>query len=705
MKSPLPIVGVVLAGAVFFAGCKKVDPTMTDAPPGIPVGRMQDVVFDLFQPMDGGIELLSEEIAGRNMWMLWTGGNEQFWDRMARDSHGLVDLLKTIDSRQRGERFKQSGLISDPAYRAATKPDEFGLWIDERLEKDSDAYDPEVYGRSAGVMGFRLFPNPDFDASARQVWNAERYEKDAAYAASPSLVRPYRVGITCAACHVGFHPLNPPTNPESPRWENLSSAIGNQYLREGRVFAHGAKAGGFFAEMLQAQAPGTSDTTRIASDNINNPSAISPILSLATRLNSGRQEFMHPDFMLLPNQRVEMSIPRLQVDASDSVGMPGAILRSYVNMGMYSQHWLQQINPLVGLIPTRPFSIKAGRKFSPYFVSTEERSGNITRFLQRLGPMRLPDAPGGRAFVETAKVSRGAVVFVQNCARCHSSRQPPTGVEAGEWFLREVEKPEFLRDNSFTNEERYDVIAIGTNYSRALATNHRRGEVWHAFSSETYKNLGVSGEIDAWNPVTEKNDRFVLPGGGTGAYRPPSLVALWATAPFLHNNSIGKYTGDPSVQGRIEAYQDGMEKLLWPERRAGRDSILRTTAPSTLQLHVSAIPEPLNSLLAPHADPDGWFRVGPFPAGTPINLIANVNPELPVRPLAEMVLAIKTKLADAAARNLDAVALEELMNRDILPALFKASKAPDLIEDRGHVFGAELPEADKRALIEFLKTI
>jgi hypothetical protein len=34
-----------------------------------------------------------------------------------------------------------------------------------------------------------------------------------------------------------------------------------------------------------------------------------------------------------------------------------------------------------------------------------------------------------------------------------------------------------------------------------------------------------------------------------------------------------------------------------------------------------------------------------------------------------------------------------------------ASKCPDLIEDRGHLFGANLPEADKRALIEFLKTL
>ena len=32
------------------------------------------------------------------------------------------------------------------------------------------------------------------------------------------------------------------------------------------------------------------------------------------------------------------------------------------------------------------------------------------------------------------------------------------------------------------------------------------------------------------------------------------------------------------------------------------------------------------------------------------------------------------------------------------------SKCPDFIVNRGHLFGTTLPDADKRALIEFLKT-
>jgi hypothetical protein len=36
--------------------------------------------------------------------------------------------------------------------------------------------------------------------------------------------------------------------------------------------------------------------------------------------------------------------------------------------------------------------------------------------------------------------------------------------------------------------------------------------------------------------------------------------------------------------------------------------------------------------------------------------------------------------------------------------LMALSKCPDLVVNRGHYFGTNLPDADKLALIEFLKT-
>ena len=41
------------------------------------------------------------EVEGRNMWMVWTGGNDRLWDRLTVDSIGSFDLLKTISSHPR----------------------------------------------------------------------------------------------------------------------------------------------------------------------------------------------------------------------------------------------------------------------------------------------------------------------------------------------------------------------------------------------------------------------------------------------------------------------------------------------------------------------------------------------------------------------------------------------------------------------------
>jgi hypothetical protein len=72
-------------------------------------------------------------------------------------------------------------------------------------------------------------------------------------------------------------PEYPPLDTENPGWENLASAIGKQYIDEGKVFACNVEKGGFFYEMLLAQPRGTCDTSRIATDHINNPNAINPI--------------------------------------------------------------------------------------------------------------------------------------------------------------------------------------------------------------------------------------------------------------------------------------------------------------------------------------------------------------------------------------------------------------------------------------------
>src|SRR5499426_423459 len=377
---------ILIALSLASAGCRGKANSLADPAGGRNPEDLPELAFDVFKPMDGGIALEPDEIKGRNTWNLWCGGNEQFWDRMSREAYGLTDLLRMIDSRNRGARFKDLGLINQPGYRQASKPDQYGLWIDEAVEPEPAAIDPKVYGRATGIMGFRLFENPDFQGEAAKKWDANRYYNDIDYAADPKLVRPYRVGVSCGSCHIAFNPTNPPAEPENPKWENLASAIGNQYIREGRVFANTVREGGFFWEMLKMQPPGTSDTSRIATDHINNPNTINPIFILGNRLDIAEEEKLAGDTLNLPTVKAQMKVPHVLKDGADSIGVAGATIRVYVNIGMFSEYWLTLHNRLIGLTPQQPFEIPYAQKHSIFWRATEERLDNIRKFFERLQP-------------------------------------------------------------------------------------------------------------------------------------------------------------------------------------------------------------------------------------------------------------------------------------------------------------------------------
>ena len=713
MKTTLKLLtGAAALAALGFleTGCDKkpkVDAaSLRDDGGGRTVKDFPEIAADVFKPMDGGIALSPEAIKGRNTWNLWTGGDEQFWDRVAKENLGLFDLLKTIDSRKRDARFKELGLINQPGFKQATKPDKYGLWIDDAVEPEPAEIDPKVYGRPTGVMGFRLYDNPEFTGDAVKAWDPVKYDADPKYATQKGLVRPYRVGVSCGSCHIAFHPTNPPADVNNPKWENLASAIGNQYIHEGKVFAPNVKAGGFFWEMLKTQPRGTSDTSRIATDHINNPNAINPIFELGARAAAGEDEAMTGETMLIPGEQATMKVPHILKDGADSVGVPGATIRVYLNIGMYSQHWLGQHQALLGLTPQKPFSIKTAQENSVFWNATQEKVGNIAKFFEALTSYRLADAPGGGDFMtkDEAVLTRGKTVFAENCATCHSSKQPKAGEDADKFFAEAVMKPDFLTANFLSDERRHPVTKIKTNAARAFATNAKRGHVWNWFSSETYKNLPSPGSIEFWNPYTDADEAFPIPAGGTGYYRTPSLISCWSSAPFFHNNALGKFTGDPSVAGRMEAFNDASQKLLWPDKRDGKDSIWRTSRECELTVNAAYLPDLLKQALAHEIDPDGYFRIGHIPAGTPVNLLANVNPEMPLGELVPLLVKVKHALIEIKVKGLTGDAAKDILKREVAPALLKASNCPDLIEDRGHPFGSSLPDADKLALIEYLKT-
>jgi len=72
---------------------------------------------DYFHDMDGGVALSPDEIKGRNMWVVWTGGNDRFWDGMTASTFGAFDLLKIVaydpaKSVNRNRRWNYLGLMN-----------------------------------------------------------------------------------------------------------------------------------------------------------------------------------------------------------------------------------------------------------------------------------------------------------------------------------------------------------------------------------------------------------------------------------------------------------------------------------------------------------------------------------------------------------------------------------------------------------------
>ena len=132
--------------------------------------------------------------------------------------------------------------------------------------------------------------------------------------------------------------------------------------------------------------------------------------------------------------------------------------------------------------------------------------------------------------------------------------------ERWEWYRTAVMQDDFLANNFLSDDERHPVSEIGTNIERAMASNATEGHIWQDFSSKTYKELPpvhITGLVDPLH--TSLRLLPVDATGGRGYYRTPTLASLWAGAPYLHNNSVGLFNADPSVAGRLAAYQNGME--------------------------------------------------------------------------------------------------------------------------------------------------
>ncbi|WP_210526906.1 hypothetical protein [Rubellimicrobium arenae] len=609
-------------------------------------------------------EVRDRAVRGQNMWLVWTGGNDRFWDFAARKALGSFDLLKIISSHPsqaygRENRFRYLGLVNEPCFGAPEGPDpaRFGLWLDQRDATcgpdpfaDPEAYPgvrigargkptpiaaeyPEstddgalpvgsYYGEPTGVLGLRLFPNPDFDAEAAAAWDPERYYTDPSYYDDADLVRPYRVGMSCAFCHVGPNPIDPPDNIEAPEWRELTSNPGAQYFWVDRVFFWNTRPrsepdvpspneSNFLYQLFHTNPPGSLDTSLVSSDYMNNPRTMNAVYEVAARLELARhlghevlqgderanlqfgsfEEFRQNAALtsLFDEDTGRVASMRVLKDGADSVGTLGALNRVYLNIGLFSEEWLLHFRAFFGGQRISPIRIEDAQRNSVYWQATEAQSIDMAIFfLVTARADHLEDAPGGREILaeqsSAEAAERGKIVFAENCAACHSSKQPAPdpafGVDQGEcegggsgpnyrlcwdrfwtWAQSDSFKADmvalmgatdaagretFLDGNYLSTERRVPIDVLGTNTCSAIATNGLKGDIWDNFTSSTYKSLPPPGEVVVHHPESGSTSNFQSLGNGRGYIRPASLVSLWSTAPYLLNNSVGH---DPRYDG------------------------------------------------------------------------------------------------------------------------------------------------------------
>ena len=449
----------------------------------------------------------------------------------------------------------------------------------------------------------------------------------------------------------------------------------------------------------------------------------------------------------------------------DSIGANEAIQRVYFNIGSCSEQcWVNHLTDLRQLDPQgrnfgqTPFDIGQCRRDCPNFRAIEDRLDDIAAFLHsretnatdlqvaRENALKASN-PGARyspddltADLEkqfgTGAVARGRIVFADTCARCHSSRPEATAGAFRNRDFRALDPKTGLRADWLGNDVATFVSEVGTNRCRALHSNHMTGHIWEQYGSQTMRARPPDPNL------VEPHD------GGRGYYRNISLLSLWAHAPMLHDNGLGPeicgqprhrenffyrnpyvdaqgkplpdaraptcWTYDPSVEGRFKLYVASMQDLLHPPQRQPKITRFDLDVPlvAGLRLLENGKETQLAGLTIVVPKGSSSARLGNFrhkqfvddlvdlrlhPKVLQQKLQASLGPQDGAAVFADLQAVAGQLLKDPAQ-------LVQILHRH--PRLFEAySNCTDELEDEGHRFGEDLPEADKQGLIAFLATL
>jgi hypothetical protein len=639
------------------------------------------------------------------------------------------------------------------------------------------------FGTSTGALGLRKFPNPRFDAERWRKLNGslatwEGYGKflsrDTGSGDSRtnrffdgSIEPPFRIGMACGACHISYDPLKPPSDPNKPGWENSDGLVGNQFSRVSQMLASGMSRHMLEWQLIARARPGTVDTSALPMDNVSNPGTMNTIYNFKRRpLHEHRLlkwrkasqcpegpaatcwcEPQKPGKCWERGESTEM-VQNILKGGEDSIGAAEAIQRVYFNIGSCAEQcWLNHVPDLRAIDPAQrnygqtPLDVGQCRRDCASFRAIEDRLENLVDFFLTARPTDLWKARGLGSPQEldaqldqefgAGSVELGRQVFARTCAGCHSSQGGP--YDNVDFRAVDPQDPTLRLD--FLSHER-PVLAsrVGTYAGRAMHSNHMASRIWDQYASFTLHERPV-------DPARKE----VMKGGGRGYYRPPSLLSVWAYAPFMHNNAIGPevcgkpsnrnsdfYSSpyvdsnvkpvanspeclpyDASVEGRHRLFKASMEELLNPARRTPK---------------VNLVDEDIIVDIAPNVkigDIEGGLSIK-LPKGSPAILLNSLR----VKDLIQDIALSRRDQATFEAKYRDVLTtgqFNELKDGlDRLHATLTATRGHftlditqtqgdfiqkyysnvlDRVENAGHRFGEGLSEREKQALIAFLATL
>lgn len=764
--------------------------------------------------------LTADVRAGCKIWYNATAGNSRFYTYVLQQRFPVIpDWYGVLNSRDRKARFAKYGLINDPDCCRPGDPgcprksldETYGFDFcpgDEQLLEyvgksgyrdpacDAAVFpDPPDHGRprqspcdldfgtSTGVMGFRKFPNPRFNAAKWKALNGSMASWGDAKSGLRKTLRPdpfhtklrdasveppYLIGMSCGACHIAFDPLHPPRDPAAPRHENIRGAVGNQYGNVHAMIASGEANGSPMWQVFNYLRPGLIDTSAFPHDFLSNAGTPNAIFNLSKRPRTPRAAFTKwyaasscapgsdPETCWCQPGMKEKCWQRRQKKAEDpmdeadpvmnvlkggedNIGILEALHRVYINIGSCSETcWMNHLTNFFSLDPSQrnygqtPFDIGQCRQDCPSFRAVEDRLPQLGAYLMSSRTPELYAARGLSSREELKKqlgadaVETGRKLFAENCAQCHSSQAPGPGgsYEAVDFHAIDSDQ---VRKDFLSNDQIFPVTQIGTNRSRALHGNHKIGRVWQQFASDDVHNRpqvqGIPEQIS----------------GGPGYFRPPSLLGMWATAPYLHNNAIGpevcgKIDGkptlyvspyvdaagnwlqgapacrdlDPGVDGRFRLFQDSMMEMLTPSDQRLR-KITLLGGPIRIETGVPLWDGDTRSFRPLTIE---------IPKGTPQAVVSNLQYKSLLDDL--VLAAVNPRLFEQRVSSAeDRTELREMLRQfrtnisAPLPVIARHQAlvyrrymtSVDFLENGGHDFGSNLTDQQKKALIAFLATL